>query len=152
MFIHTLTDLGYSSGKQIVFCDRMMSMSRKGYASLAALPSLFARSTRDFESQTIYISTHCLTCSHDHENLFEWRKLLNPEQTSIKTMTQLSTIEMKSRIEQEMDCGFKVLFSTNREAVKSNESQHSIFERAREKKAQKRSMKREKVILLDLSQ
>ena len=44
-------------------------------------------------------------------------------------------------IEQEMDCGFKVLFSTqtqtNKEAMKSNESQHSIFERAREKKAQK---------------
>ena len=52
-----------------------------------------------------------------------------------------SPIEIKSAIEQEMDCGFKVLFSTqtqaNREAIKSNESQHSIVERAREKKAQK---------------
>ena len=53
-------------------------MSRKSYASLAALPSLFARSTRDFESQATYISNHWLTCSHDHENLFDWRKLLNP--------------------------------------------------------------------------
>ena len=35
-------------------------MSRKSYASLLVLPSLFARSTRNFESQMIYISAHCL--------------------------------------------------------------------------------------------
>ena len=35
------------------------------------------------------------------------------------------------------------ILHTNREALKTNVSQHSIFERAREKKAQKRSIKRD---------
>ena len=46
--------------------------------------------------------------------------------------------------------GFKTVFSTNREALKSNESQHSIIERVRVKKAQKRSITSERDILLDL--
>ena len=39
---------------------------------------------------------------------------------------------------------FQTVFSTNREAMKSNASQHSSFGRAREQKARKWSMKREK--------
>jgi hypothetical protein len=55
-------------------------------------------------------------------------------------MEQLSPIEIKSRINQEVDSGFKVVLSTilhNREAIKSNASHHSIFERAREKTKRK---------------
>ena len=67
-------------------------------------------------------------------------------------MNHLSPIEIKSTINQEMDWGFISVFSSKREAMKSNESQHSIFERAREKKAQKRSIiTKEREILLDLS-
>ena len=72
-------------------------------------------SMRDFESQTIYISTHCLTCSQDHENLFERCKRLNPDLRNIKTMKHLSVIEMKSAISQEMDWGLKTVFSTERQ-------------------------------------
>lgn len=74
----TSPEFSPSSAKQIVISDRMMSIGRKSYARSSVLPSLFARSTRDVKSQTVYISTHCLTCSHNHKNLFEWCKMLNP--------------------------------------------------------------------------
>ena len=39
--------------------------------------------------------------------------------------------------------GFKTVFSPNREALKSNESQHSIFQQEKNKKAPKWSIKRD---------
>ena len=131
VFIYTST--GSSSGNWIVFCDTMMSMSPKDYASLPALLSLFLRTTRHFPTQPIYyISTHSPSCSHNHENLFERRKLLNPYQTNIKTMKQLSIIQIKTAINRGMDWGFKTVFSWNRETMSSNHCQRSIFERAGE--------------------
>ena len=113
MFIHTLTDFSSSSCKWIAFCEMMMPLSRKSYASLLVLPSRFARSTRDFESQTIYISTHCLTCSHDHENIFERCRLLNPDLRNIKTMKHLSYIHMKSTIDNERWIALSKFYSTH---------------------------------------
>jgi hypothetical protein len=103
-------------------------MSRKSYASVPALPSLFARSTWDFKSQTIYITTYCLTCSQDHENLFEGCKILNPDLRNMKALRHLSPIEIKPTINQGMDWCLKTVLSTDREVVNPNESRHSIFE------------------------
>ena len=68
----------------------------------------------------------------------------------MKTMKHLSSIAIKSTINQEMNRGFKTAFSTNRETLKPKKSQHWIVERARNKKAQKRSITREREIVLDL--
>ena len=71
---------------------------------------------------------------------------------NIKTTRHHSSVEIKSTIDNEKCIwGFKVVFSKNREAMKPNESQHSIVERAREKKARNSSIKREREILLDLT-
>ena len=78
-------------------------------------------------------------------------KLLNPDLRNTKTMKHLSPVEIKATIHQEMNWGFKPFFCIDWDALKSNESQQSIFERAREKKAQKRSIKRKREILLDLA-
>ena len=47
---------------------------------------------------------------------------------------------------------FQSRFLHNREATKSNASQYSIFERARGKRARKRSIEREREMFLDLTQ
>ena len=78
-------------------------------------------------------------------------KLLNPDLRNIKTMKHLLPVEIKATIHQEMNWGFKPFFCIGWDALKSNESQQPIFERAREKKAQKRSIKRKREILLDLA-
>ena len=85
----------------------MMSMTRKIDARVPALPSLFERWTWDFECQTIYITTHCLICSHDHENLFERWKLLDTSLRYIKTMKHRSPIEINPMMNQETDWGLK---------------------------------------------
>jgi hypothetical protein len=57
--------------------------------------------------------------------------------SNIEAMQLLLQIEIKSTIKQEMYSGLKPVFSTNREPVKSNDSHHSIFERARDQKSVK---------------
>lgn len=94
MFIHTLAGFSCSSGKENVFRDRMMAMSRKSCASLSPLPSLFVSSTGDFESQTIYISIQGLACSHGQEDLFERCTLLELDLENIKTIKHFSSMHM----------------------------------------------------------
>jgi hypothetical protein len=55
----------------------------------------------------------------------------------MKTMKHLSSIGIKSMTNQEMNRCFTTVFFTSTEPVKSNESQHSIFERTRVQKGAK---------------
>ena len=66
-------------------------------------------------------------------------------------MQNLSHIEITSTIKQEKGWYFKTVFFTSGEALKSNDSQDSIFERAREQKEAKWLIKREREILLDVT-
>lgn len=126
VFIHTSAELSYSSAKQIDFCDTVMAMSRKVYASLSALPSLFVGSTIDLSRD---FATRC----DSQESFFGSYELC--KHAPFRTQRQWSTFHPLKRINNEQKRWIQVSepYSAQRERDSEVELITALDSQTREK-------------------